>query len=274
MELSRNNNDKRGKQRNENYVVNQFGSPKPPVTEAEKNNLQLSLHEEAIVHPKPAFTVRTKSSLTNIKGITVNVWSDDAVSKPVQLDHVNDSGEEKSQWSIPLCLSRPINYLDKNGDVFPAHNAVVHTETVGSSERSQCFQKAIISAILEAAGESEVDSYELMSLKEPSPFNKTVITRGTFAKEKAAVLKEPQFDVKYLFGEINEQEEDSVFEVKFKTVLKNEEVTDQLPFHFQSRPSGLKVEIYLPEMVTAKTVDLDVEEGKLHMMSTDPERFI
>ncbi len=43
---------------------------------------------------------------------------------------------------------------------------------------------------------------------------------------------------------------------------------------FQSRPAELVVEIFLPEMSSAKTVDLDVEEGKLSLLSTDPVRYM
>jgi hypothetical protein len=218
MELSRNDIDKKGKKREEHYVVSQVESEKSPpranlAFETGKSDPSSAPDGEPILNIKPAFTVRTKSTLTNVKEITLRVWSDEAVSKPATVGRVGDSGE--TPWSIPFCVSSARYALAKDGNVSLIYDAVVHPDAITAAECNPRFQEAVVSAALESVGGSNSDSYEIAPLEEgPSPFYQTVITRATFAKEKAAVMKEPQFHVKYLFNKSGE-EEDNVFEVTF-----------------------------------------------------------
>lgn len=225
MELSRNDIDKKGKKREEHNVVSQVESDTSPskaslAFESGKSNNSPSgaSDGEPILNPKPAFTLRTNSTLTNVRETTLRVWSDDAISRPAPVARVDDVGAGEAQWTIPFCLSSAKYSLAKDGTVSLVYDAVVHPDAVAAGERNPSFQEAVVSAALESVGGSKLDTYELAPLEGTAPFYQTVITRATFAKEKAAVLKEPEFHVKYLYGQSSD-EEDSVFEVHNQDIV-------------------------------------------------------
>ncbi len=237
--------------------------------------------------------------------VFVNVCSNENIGKP---ELKKAAGSVGAHWSIPYSTSKPRRDVDKAGANCTVYDVLFHPESVAMADRNQAFRRMINSTALEGienAFKLQLDRKRLRfpKLKFKGSFHTTVLRRPLQAGDKF-VLADDAFseNVKETTtttttGDINsnnknsdqmseptkveqeteedEEEEDDKFATP-KHVMRYRYTQRDVPTGKETdpcRPTEIVVEVSLPEMSSAKGLDLDVLEHMLTLTSEMPVAY-
>jgi dynein assembly factor 2 len=229
--------------------------------------------------------------LKNGGKVFINICWDPNVAKPESRQAVDGStGKCGVRWSVPYCQSRPRQETDSKGVPCDVYDVIFHPEAgilAGKDPRMKDLLNTTAVDAIEKAFKVTLDRKNLKSpkLKYKGHFRPTVIREPSGCNKKSSTDSKPQDTIVDTLPELVQQHgtsanvADDVKEPQYTLKYKNTHLDlDPAPGNLLSssdpcRPTELVVEIYLPEMNSAKGVDLDVLERQLTLSCMEPQPY-
>jgi dynein assembly factor 2 len=242
--------------------------------------------------PNPGYVIKTSVVSNNNTGsgdqdlaaviglngkVFVNICSDENIKDAFKRDNMSSDPQGRVPWGFPYSTAKPRRDVDKAGQECVVFDVLFNTNVIGRAEGNIRFRNMVNSTALEgieAAFNLKLDRKRLRfpKLKFKGSIHTTVMRRPMTDQEleeyqesktktedhqepnletvKDVVKKEPKYAIKYRHS------------TQDVPLLADHGVTDPC------RPSEMIVEVSLPEMTSAKGIDLDVLE---HLMTLESE---
>ena len=221
----------------------------------------------------------------------INICWDPNVAKPESRQAVDGStGKSGIRWSVPYCQSRPRQETDSKGIPCDVYDVIFHPEAGVLASKDPRMKDLLNTTAVDAIEKAFGLSLDRKNLKSPKlkykgQFRPTVIREPFGSNSNTSTELKTQDAIVDTISDLVEEQAsvscktDDVKQPEYTLKYKNTHVDlDPAPDNILSssdpcRPTELVVEIYLPEMTSAKGVDLDVLERQLTLNSMEPERY-
>ena len=221
----------------------------------------------------------------------INICWDPNVAKPESRQAVDGStGKSGIRWSVPYCQSRPRQETDSKGIPCDVYDVIFHPEAGVLASKDPRMKDLLNTTAVDAIEKAFGLSLDRKNLKSPKlkykgQFRPTVIREPFGSNSNTSTELKTQDAIVDTISDLVEEQAsvscktDDVKQPEYTLKYKNTHVDlDPAPDNILSssdpcRPTELVVEIHLPEMTSAKGVDLDVLERQLTLNSMEPERY-
>ena len=221
----------------------------------------------------------------------INICWDPNVAKPESKQAVDGStGKSGIRWSVPYCQSRPRQETDSKGIPCDVYDVIFHPEAGVLASKDPRMKDLLNTTAVDAIEKAFGLSLDRKNLKSPKlkykgQFRPTVIREPFGSNSNTSTELKTQDAIVDTISDLVEEQAsascktDDVKQPEYTLKYKNTHLDlDPAPDNILSssdpcRPTELVVEIYLPEMTSAKGVDLDVLERQLTLNSMEPERY-
>ena len=221
----------------------------------------------------------------------INICWDPNVAKPESRQAVDGStGKSGVRWSVPYCQSRPRQETDSKGIPCDVYDVIFHPEAGILASKDPRMKDLLNTTAVDAIEKAFGITLDRKNLKSPKlkykgQFRPTVIREPFGSKSNTSTESKTQDAIVDTLSELVEQhttessKSEDVKEPEYTLKYKNTHLDlDPAPDNVLSssdpcRPTELVVEIYLPEMTSAKGVDLDVLERQLTLNSMEPQCY-
>ena len=221
----------------------------------------------------------------------INICWDPNVAKPESKQAVDGStGKSGIRWSVPYCQSRPRQETDSKGIPCDVYDVIFHPEAGVLASKDPRMKDLLNTTAVDAIEKAFGLSLDRKNLKSPKlkykgQFRPTVIREPFGSNSNTSTELKTQDAIVDTISDLVEEQAsvscktDDVKQPEYTLKYKNTHVDlDPAPDNILSssdpcRPTELVVEIHLPEMTSAKGVDLDVLERQLTLNSMEPERY-
>lgn len=225
------------------------------------------------LHPTPGFVIKTTNLRTDEKTF-INISSDPNIDPTLPTDtSLCSSSEEGSHndvggrlYAIPYSLTKQrAKNTDKGGRPCSVYDCTFHPGVVDMAVQGN-------RAVKEMLAQTAIDGVEALERKE-----------GHHSSSYGDVdrVKLDRETVKYPRIKFKGKSEPSVMkeklerEPKYKMIYRHKSTGSITNYTSEchGRPIEIQVEVSLPEFHNAKTVDLDVTDDKLELVSTEPVAY-
>ena len=221
----------------------------------------------------------------------INICWDPNVAKPESRQAVDGStGKSGVRWSVPYCQSRPRQETDSKGTLCDVYDVIFHPEAGVLASKDPRMKDLLNTTAVDAIEKAFGLSLDRKNLKSPKlkykgQFRPTVIREPFGSNSNTPTEFKTQDAIVDTLSDLVEEQtsksfkRDDVKQPEYTLKYKNTHLDlDPAPDNILSssdpcRPTELVVEIYLPEMNSAKGVDLDVLERQLTLNSEEPQRY-
>ena len=259
------------------------------------------------LRPQPGHVVKARHADSNYKKsdgksdkpevsktggkVFINICWDPNVAKPESRQAVDGStGKSGFRWSVPYCQSQPRQETDSKGVPCDVYDVIFHPEAgilASKDPRMKDLLNTTAIDAIEKAFEITIDRKNLKTpkLKYKGHFRPTVIREPFESKVNPSTESKTDDNTVDTQPDLAQQNQPSdivksnVREPEYTLKYKNTHLDlDPAPGNIISssdpcRPTELVVEIYLPEMNSAKGVDLDVLERQLTLSCLEPQPY-
>ena len=259
------------------------------------------------VKPEPGYVLKTATVSDNIKAF-VNICKNQHIEEARCNREIGPGGKSGLNWSIPHSFAPVREDVDKQGNKCKVFDFVIHPNTYRMAETNVRFMKLIEDTALTGTEKQFGIRLDRKNYKKPKITFKGTPTATVIRSRKDGPVpkKDPEMDVlnkvKYPYDnktseekakelsdkvakEINDKKkiEDATendneyqqpsFMVKHRSNVDLQDFTDARDSRPSTRPVELCVEIDLPLLKSAASVELDIFEKKLKLCSEKVAKY-
>lgn len=255
------------------------------------------------VHPKEGFVLKT--TIDGSKKAFINICSNENIEKPSPTRQAGGVS-----WSIPYSMSPMRDDSDKKGGLCKIFDVVYHPDSIRMAESNTKFKGIVTQTALEGITEKLGAKIDLKNVKELKNIKYKGNPTATVIRKKKEDHEDtkngpkstdgvPNFPYPYGEKSSSELSEDHEKKLKEKHPDKEkvkEEKVEKLQYTIpkftikhscnldlqkytnsmistQNRPDKLIVTVQLPLLKSAKPVDLNIFERKIHLQSEAPAKY-
>ena len=226
--------------------------------------------------------------------VFINVCWDPNVAKPESRQAVDGStGKSGVRWSVPYCQSRPRQETDGKGVPCDVYDVIFHPEAGILASKDPRIKDLLNTTAIDAIEKAFGVKLDRKNLKFPKlkykgnfrptvikePFGNNLNSSTESNTENETIDTQPKLVVQPPQASDYVEYDDTVNQPEYTLKYKNTHLDlDPAPENIIAssdpcRPTELVVEIYLPEINSAKGVDLDVLERQLTLDCLEPKRY-
>jgi dynein assembly factor 2 len=236
------------------------------------------------LHPQPGYVVKTANLRTDEK-VFINVCSEANVGRPTSTVDVDAALGSGVRWSIPYVQCQPRKDVDKQGRPCSVYDVMVHPDSLALKDQGSRLKDMLTDTAVEAV-ETNFDvklgrrlRYPKMKVK--GHFKRTVIRRPLDQDETTKDRCSDHQDLRLVetYDPCGSKDLDVASpRVPQHSVKYRQNLSEDLPLARDwsggalvsdpCRPSHVVVEVDLPEMASAKDLDLDVAETRFSLHSS------
>lgn len=241
------------------------------------------------VHPKPGYVIKTTDGKQKV---FINVASNNLVEEPTCEPLCKKDGTKGMNWSLPIIQAPGRNDMDTKKQWCIVYDVLFHPKTLELAEKNKEFRKMVNSTAIDAVCNAYKVDLDKTNLRFPKMTYKgmpkpTVIRKQTSDETNLEDLG-PLKDI--MPPKPNEKDEKIVhkieeiqtlplytkpkYNLKYRKKLEFHEFIDQQDAKINcSVPTAIEIEVFLPLLISATSVTLDVSKNMVNIWCEKPAKY-